>query len=47
MDFLARLLGTRKSRISIDSGLKSREKRVRIEGMGAEEVAEAIRREMP
>jgi len=47
VDFLARLLGTRKSRISIDSGLKSREKRVRIEGMGAEEVAGAIRRELP
>ncbi|MFQ5465028.1 MAG: DUF167 domain-containing protein [Thermodesulfobacteriota bacterium] len=42
VDFLARLLGVRKSRISIDSGLKSREKRVRIEGMRAEEVARAL-----
>ncbi len=38
VEFLSELTGVRKSSISIDSGLKSRDKRVRVEGVSVEEL---------
>ncbi|MBI4949303.1 MAG: YggU family protein [Deltaproteobacteria bacterium] len=42
IEFLSDLLGIRKSAFSIDSGTKSREKRVRVEGLGVKEIAERL-----
>jgi uncharacterized protein (TIGR00251 family) len=38
VEFLSELTGVRKSSISIDSGLKSRDKRVRVEGISLGEL---------
>lgn len=45
--FLAKTLGVRKSAVSIDSGLKSRDKSVRIEGVGAGEARAALSERLP
>lgn len=42
IEFLSKLLGIRKSALSIESGLKARKKRVRVEGMGAMEVEKIL-----
>lgn len=42
IEFLSDLLGIRKSALSIDTGTKSREKRVRVEGMGLKEMVERL-----
>ncbi len=42
VEFLSELTGVRKSSFSIDSGLKSRDKRVRVEGVSAEELRRAF-----
>lgn len=44
IDFLSGLLGLRKSSFSIDSGLKSRDKRVRVEEIGEKELKDAFSR---
>lgn len=36
IEFLSKLIGIRKSNLSIDAGMKSREKRVKVEGMTLE-----------
>lgn len=42
VEFLSELTGVRKSSISIDSGLKSRDKRVKIEGASVDELERAF-----
>ncbi len=42
IDLLSKLLGLKKSSLSIDSGLKSREKRVRVEGITREKLEETF-----
>ena len=42
VEFLSELTGVRKSSFTIDSGLKSRDKRVRVEGVSAEELRRAF-----
>lgn len=42
IEFLSDILGVRKSALSIDSGTKSREKRVRVEGLGIKEIVERL-----
>lgn len=44
IEFLSDLLGIRKSALSIDTGTKSREKRVKVEGMGVREMSKALSR---
>jgi len=38
IEYLSELTGVRKSSVTIDSGLKSRDKRVRVEGVTVEEL---------
>ena len=42
VEFLSELTGIRKSSFAIDSGLKSRDKRVKVEGVSAEELQRAF-----
>ena len=42
IEFLSRILGVRKSALSMDSGLKSRVKRVRVQGMTLKTLEEAF-----
>lgn len=42
IDFLSKSLGLKKSAFSIDSGLKSREKRVRVEDITRDRLEEAF-----
>jgi len=44
VDFLSKSLGLKKSSFSIDTGLKSREKRVRVEDVTREGLEEAFSR---
>jgi len=42
IEYLSELTGAKKSAISIESGLKSRDKRVRVEGISTEELQSAF-----
>ncbi|MBI2412017.1 MAG: YggU family protein [Deltaproteobacteria bacterium] len=42
IEFLSDILRIRKSALSIDSGTKSREKRVRVEGLAVKEIVERL-----
>ncbi|MBI5587322.1 MAG: DUF167 domain-containing protein [Deltaproteobacteria bacterium] len=42
LEFLSELTGVRKSSLSIDAGAKSRDKRVRVEGVAIEELQRAF-----
>jgi len=42
IEFLSDILGIRKTALSIDSGTKSREKRVKVEGLGVKDIAQRL-----
>lgn len=46
IEFLSKLLGVKKSSLSIGSGLKSRDKRVKVEGFTLEGLKEAFSRKL-